>query len=207
MAAARPSAYNTEIRVFILVLRRRRPLFSFPAGEVAGATRVVASTGLGEWHTPCRGSRIGPARLLQRLVVATHSDEPGFPRWCCPPLARESPRFCGVAKNVTTTSATPVRQVGSDVRDPARHPARRRSVTPQQTLHACAIGNDELVAAARPNEQRLKVKGRARSRESLDVVCRCMADGTDKHLTRHAPPFVYAHPARLAARVTPVTLR
>jgi hypothetical protein len=42
MAAARPNAYNTEFRVFILVLRRRRPDFSFPAGEVAGATRVVA---------------------------------------------------------------------------------------------------------------------------------------------------------------------
>src|SRR5690242_12365467 len=76
MAAARPSAYNTEIRVFILVLRRRRPLFSFPAGEVAGATRVVASTGLGEWHTPCRGSRIVPARLLNLLASATCADTP-----------------------------------------------------------------------------------------------------------------------------------
>src|SRR5258705_4073479 len=42
MAAARPSAYNAEFRVFILVLRRRRPVVWFPAGEVAGATRVVA---------------------------------------------------------------------------------------------------------------------------------------------------------------------
>jgi hypothetical protein len=31
-------------------------LFDFPAGEVAGATRVVAgSAGLGEWQTACRG--------------------------------------------------------------------------------------------------------------------------------------------------------
>jgi len=42
MAAARPTAYNTKFLVFILVLRRRRPMISFPAGEVAGATRVVA---------------------------------------------------------------------------------------------------------------------------------------------------------------------
>jgi hypothetical protein len=42
MAAARPSALNTKFLVFILVLRRRRPMISFPAGEVAGATRVVA---------------------------------------------------------------------------------------------------------------------------------------------------------------------
>ncbi|MDB4888715.1 MAG: hypothetical protein JWL61_570, partial [Gemmatimonadetes bacterium] len=33
---------NAKFLVFILVLRRLRPMFSFPAGEVAGATRVVA---------------------------------------------------------------------------------------------------------------------------------------------------------------------
>jgi hypothetical protein len=45
------------------------------------------STGLGEWHTPCRGSRIVPARLLQLLAAANRSDMP-VPDWCCPPSCK-----------------------------------------------------------------------------------------------------------------------
>src|SRR5687768_7476362 len=55
MAAARPSAHNTEFRVFILVLRRLRPVFVVPRARLRVRRESPPAAGLGEWQTACRG--------------------------------------------------------------------------------------------------------------------------------------------------------
>src|SRR5215212_5491705 len=55
MAAARPSAHNAEFRVFILVLRRLRPVFVVPRARLRVRRESPPAAGLGEWQTACRG--------------------------------------------------------------------------------------------------------------------------------------------------------
>src|SRR5690349_24862793 len=55
MAAARPSANNAEFRVFILVLRRLRPVFVVPRARLRVRRESPPAAGLGEWQTACRG--------------------------------------------------------------------------------------------------------------------------------------------------------
>src|SRR5215207_10155282 len=54
MAAARPSAHNAEFRVFILVLRRLRPVFVVPRARLRVRRESPPAAGLGEWQTACR---------------------------------------------------------------------------------------------------------------------------------------------------------
>src|SRR3954471_6528351 len=91
MAAARPSAHNAEFRVFILVLRRLRPVFVVPRARLRVRRESPPAAGLGEWQTACRGRKKTVVLGAQRHTPPVH------PPFSCTPVC--SKRTCSTCNH------------------------------------------------------------------------------------------------------------